>query len=88
MLSLNAVPPQLILKYTGERFAELLEQEGIRPAPYVGRYKWVLLERLDVLPREESEALIQQSYTMVAAKRKNGKRRAPKIGKPSRKHKR
>jgi len=88
MLSLNAVPPQLILKCTGEKFAELLEQEGIRPAPYVGRYKWLLLERLDVLSREELEALIQQSYTMVAAKRKNWKRRTPKIGKPGRKRKR
>jgi predicted DNA-binding protein (MmcQ/YjbR family) len=88
MLSLNAVPPQLILKCTGEKFAELLEQEGIRPAPYVGRYKWLLLERLDVLSREELEALIQQSYTMVAAKRKNWKRRTPKIGKPGGKRKR
>ena len=58
---------------------ELCEQEGIRPAPYVGRYKWVLLDRLDVLGDEELEDLIRQSYEMVAVK---GKRRAgAKVGK-------
>ncbi len=49
---------------------ELCEQEGIRPAPYVGRYKWVLLDRLDVLGDEELEDLIRQSYEMVAVKGK------------------
>jgi len=67
-LSLNSVPPSLCFKCTAEKFAELCEQEGIRPAPYVGRYKWVLLERLDVLREEELEDLIGQSYEMVAGK--------------------
>jgi hypothetical protein len=49
---------------------ELCEREGIRPAPYVGRYKWVLVERLDVLDDEELEDLIRQSYEMVVAKGK------------------
>ena len=70
MLSLAAVPPSLCFKCTAERFAELCEQEGIRPAPYVGRYKWVLLERLDVLRDEEIEDLIRQSHEMVAPKGK------------------
>jgi predicted DNA-binding protein (MmcQ/YjbR family) len=34
---------------TTEKFQELLEIEGIAPAPYVGRYKWVLLERASIL---------------------------------------
>ena len=45
-----------------------VEQEGITPAPYVGRYKWVLLERLDVLRDGELRDLIRESYAMVAAK--------------------
>jgi len=69
-LSLDAVPQSLCFKCTPERFAELCEQEGISPAPYVGRYKWVLVERLDVLGDEELEDLIRQSYEMVAAKGK------------------
>jgi len=81
MLSLAAVPPSLSLKCTAEKFAELCEFEGIRPAPYVGRYAWVLLERLDVLSDEEIEDLINQSYAMVAAKSKvkaKGKARVKK----------
>jgi predicted DNA-binding protein (MmcQ/YjbR family) len=69
-LSLHSVPQSLCLNCTPEKFAELCEQEGIRPAPYVGRYKWVLLERLDVLIDEELEDLICQSYEMVAGKDK------------------
>jgi predicted DNA-binding protein (MmcQ/YjbR family) len=30
--------PTLTVKCTPERFAELIEQEDLRPAPYVGRY--------------------------------------------------
>jgi predicted DNA-binding protein (MmcQ/YjbR family) len=70
MLSLASVPPSLCFKCSPEKFAELCEVEGIGPAPYVGRYKWVLLERLDVLGDEEIEDLIRQSYEMVVVKGK------------------
>ena len=53
-----------------EKFAELTEQEGISPAPYVGRYKWALLERLSVLSAPELKDLIRESYAMVASKTK------------------
>lgn len=74
--------PRLCFKCTPDAFAELIEREDIRPAPYVGRYKWVMLDRLDALNVAELEDLIRQSYEMVAAK-------APKsrIAKPSRKKK-
>jgi predicted DNA-binding protein (MmcQ/YjbR family) len=60
--------PQLCLKCTPETFAELIEREDIRPAPYVGRYKWVMLHRLDAVRWDELRELIRQSYEMVAAK--------------------
>jgi predicted DNA-binding protein (MmcQ/YjbR family) len=78
MLSLDSVPQSMCFKCTPEKFVELCEQEGIRPAPYVGRYKWVLLERLDVLRDDELEELIRQSYGMVTAK---GKAKAKSKGK-------
>jgi predicted DNA-binding protein (MmcQ/YjbR family) len=68
MMSLSSVPQRLSLKCAPESFAELVEQEGIIPAPYVGRYKWVLLESLDVLPQGEVKELIRQSYELVSAK--------------------
>jgi predicted DNA-binding protein (MmcQ/YjbR family) len=60
--------PRITLKSAPEKFHELLELEGISPAPYVGRYKWVMLANSNVLPSDELEALIRQSYELVAAK--------------------
>jgi predicted DNA-binding protein (MmcQ/YjbR family) len=68
-------------KCTPEVFAELIEREDIRPASYVGRYKWVMLDRLDALRRVELEDLVRQSYEMVAAKapkKRLGKKSAKK----------
>ncbi len=60
--------PQLCFKCAPETFAELIEREDIRPAPYVGRYKWVMLDRLNALPWDELRERIKESYEMVAAK--------------------
>jgi predicted DNA-binding protein (MmcQ/YjbR family) len=79
--------PRLCFKCSPEVFAELIEREDIRPAPYVGRYKWVMLDHLDAVRDSELEGLIQQSYNMVAAKapkqskskpRKTAKGKAPR----------
>src|SRR5882724_6862182 len=69
---------QLTFKCMPELFAELIEREDIHPAPYVGRYKWVILERLDAVGREELLDLIRQSYEMVAAKAPKSKARKSK----------
>jgi predicted DNA-binding protein (MmcQ/YjbR family) len=69
ILNLGSVPQSVCFKCDPERFAELNEREGVVPAPYLGRYKWVLVERLDVLLRDdELEELLSESYRMVAAK--------------------
>lgn len=80
LLSLSSVPQRLMFKCTPETFAELVEQEDIVPAPYLGRYKWVSFQRLDVLPWTEVKNLIEQSYQMVSAKstRRSKPRRARK----------
>ncbi len=72
--------PRITLKCAPETFHELLEIEGISPAPYVGRYKWAMLANSNVLPANELESLIRQSYELVAAK-------APKQAKASTKSK-
>lgn len=58
----------VVFKCAPDKFHELVEIEGISPAPYVGRYKWVLLANCNVLPSSELEALIHQSYDLVVAK--------------------
>lgn len=60
--------PRLCFKCTPETFAELIEREDIRPAPYVGRYKWVMVDELDAVRWNELQDLIKRSYEMVAAK--------------------
>jgi len=67
-VALTAVPQKLCFKCTPEKFAELTERPDIHPAPYVGRYSWVILERLDALRPDELRDMIRQSYEMVAAK--------------------
>jgi len=60
--------PRLCFKCAPEIFAEFIEREDIHPAPYVGRYKWVRLDRLNALADAELEDLIRQAYEMVSAK--------------------
>src|SRR5580693_9741461 len=64
---------RLTFKCTPEIFAELIERPNIRPSPYLGRYHWVMLDRLEALRNDELKDLLRQSYEMVAAK-------APKAG--------
>jgi predicted DNA-binding protein (MmcQ/YjbR family) len=65
---LDRTPTSVSFKCTPEEFAELIEREGIIPAPYLARNQWVLLESLGALPAKELKRLIQDSYSMVAAK--------------------
>ena len=59
--------PRLTFKCTPDVFAELIERDGMRPSPYLARYKWVMMERLDALPDAEIRENIRQSYEMVEA---------------------
>ncbi|HVT92976.1 MAG TPA: MmcQ/YjbR family DNA-binding protein [Bryobacteraceae bacterium] len=56
------------LKAPPERFAELIEREGVIPAPYLARARWIALEQDDAIPRPELKELLTGSYEMVLAK--------------------
>jgi predicted DNA-binding protein (MmcQ/YjbR family) len=58
-------PHSLMFKCTSEKFEELIELDGIIPAPYMARNKWVMLERLDALRDSELKTLIKDSYGMI-----------------------
>ena len=55
----------LSFKCTEEKFAELIEQDGIDPAPYSARYHWVAFESFDLLSEKELKALLRNSYDLV-----------------------
>jgi predicted DNA-binding protein (MmcQ/YjbR family) len=81
--------PRITLKCAPDKFHEALEIDGISPAPYLARYKWIMLDNPNVVPSDELEALIRESYELVeanapkkskrqSAKRKPSKRRSKK----------
>lgn len=90
VLDLSSVPPCLSFKCDPEKFSELVERDGITPARYFGRYQWVSLERVEVLPWSELRELLGESYVMVAARAKVGEiarkkpRRSSRSGKVKR----
>jgi predicted DNA-binding protein (MmcQ/YjbR family) len=61
-------PHQLGFKCTPETFAELIERDGIIPAPYLARAMWVQEAELgSALEGRELEPLIRASYDLVVA---------------------
>jgi predicted DNA-binding protein (MmcQ/YjbR family) len=66
--SLSPSPVKLTIKATAEAFAELTERQGIIPAPYMARAKWIAFETLNALPRAEIKQLIDTSYKLVFEK--------------------
>ena len=52
-------------KCDDEGFAELCEREGVVPAPYLARAKWVALDHWGALPDREIAELIGKSYAIV-----------------------
>src|SRR6185437_3769156 len=61
-------PTRIAFKCTPERFAELVEIEGIIPAPYMAHNKWVAVQELGALRQAELKELIHASYQLVLQK--------------------
>jgi predicted DNA-binding protein (MmcQ/YjbR family) len=61
-------PTKVAFKCTPEKFAELVEIEGIIPAPYMARNHWVAMIEMDALRPPEIKELIQASYQMILEK--------------------
>lgn len=51
-----------------ERYAELLEREGIVPAPYMARIYWVALEHWNALRPAELQEHLSAAHELVYAK--------------------
>lgn len=72
MFAVAALEPShgvaLSFKCTPEKFSELVEQEGIIPAPYMARHHWVGLERFDALTDRELKPLLTNAYQLTLEK--------------------
>lgn len=61
-------PTKICFKCTPEKFAELVEIDGIIPAPYMARNHWVAMLDMNALRQFEIRELIQGSYRMILEK--------------------
>jgi predicted DNA-binding protein (MmcQ/YjbR family) len=48
-----------------ERYHELLETEGVFPAPYMARIFWVAIQRYDVFSSSELERLLRAAHQLT-----------------------
>jgi predicted DNA-binding protein (MmcQ/YjbR family) len=54
-----------------ENFHELLEKDGIRPAPYAAKNFWVMLERWNALRPQEIEEQLKSAHALIYQKLPN-----------------
>src|SRR5262245_5691058 len=64
----EVAPNVMSFKSHDEAFAELCERDGIIPAPYMARAKWVAIERWDTLSDRELKPLLAEAYRLVKEK--------------------
>jgi predicted DNA-binding protein (MmcQ/YjbR family) len=65
----NLEPPNRVwFKCDDETFGELTARDGIIPAPYLARAKWVCLETIDAMESQELSEYLEQAYEIVKAK--------------------
>ena len=60
--------PSISFKVDDHRFLELTDREGIIPAPYMAKHKWVLVQEPKALGDTELKALITRSHALILAK--------------------
>jgi len=56
------------IKVDAGRFLELTDIDGIVPAPYLARARWVKFARADALPAADVKHLISRSHSLIAAR--------------------
>jgi predicted DNA-binding protein (MmcQ/YjbR family) len=75
LLNLDAGAHGVISYSAGpERFVELVEQEGIVPAPYMARIHWVAVDRWDALRNAEWESELRAAHAITLGKLPKGVR--------------
>jgi predicted DNA-binding protein (MmcQ/YjbR family) len=61
-------PLHASLKVNDEEFEEVSSRQGIIPAPYLARYKWVLISEDAGLTDKQWKHYISQSYELIKDK--------------------
>ena len=67
LAGLSRGAPEAWFKTSDFSYILLIEQPGIRPAPYLARAKWVAAA-LDALPPDDLQAYLREAHRLVLAK--------------------
>lgn len=62
------LPVTASFKTTADRFEELIEREGFRPAPYLGKHHWVWVDNISRMGNREWKERLTLSYDLVRAR--------------------
>lgn len=68
VVGLDQTPTSASFKVTDEEFEEISNWPGFKPAPYVAKYKWVLIDDITKMNQSKWEHYIGQSYNLVKDK--------------------
>lgn len=68
VVGLDQFPTTASFKVKDEAFEEISNWPNFKPAPYVAKYKWVLIEDITKMRKAEWEKHLKQSYTLVKDK--------------------
>ncbi len=55
------------MRVTPERFLELTDQTGIKPAKYMGRFHWITIVNIDFFDEEYLKDLVRWSYNRAVS---------------------
>ncbi|MGH1349700.1 MAG: MmcQ/YjbR family DNA-binding protein [Methyloligellaceae bacterium] len=66
---------KIAFKCSDMAYMVLIEQEGIIPAPYLARAKWVQLQSSDAMSDEDIKSHIEAAYEIICAKLTKAKRK-------------
>jgi len=73
----------LSLKVSAEAFEQLQEIDGIFPAPYLARAKWLALREFGLLRDDEMRELISAAHALVFASLPRSRREALTAARPA-----
>lgn len=68
VIGLEETPVSASFKVKDEEFEEMAARTGFKPAPYVAKYKWVLIDDIKRMKKTDWEHYLGQSYELVKAK--------------------
>jgi predicted DNA-binding protein (MmcQ/YjbR family) len=68
VIGLDRAPVTASFKVPDEEFDQLSSSEGFKPAPYMARHKWVLIEDISLIKKADWMHYTKQSYELVKAK--------------------